>query len=99
MAIEEPQRCAWCLGDPLYERYHDEEWGVPEFDGAVLFERLTLEGMQAGLSWLTVLRKRAHMQTQFFGFDMLPSTKKKETKSSRGCDNEETTDGRTTLVA
>ncbi len=70
MAIEAPQRCEWCLGDPLYERYHDEEWGVPEFDGAALFERLTLEGMQAGLSWLTVLRKRAHMQTQFFSFDM-----------------------------
>ena len=62
-------RCAWCLSHPLYIRYHDEEWGVPEYDSAALFERLLLEGMQAGLSWLTVLKKRAHMRKAFFGFD------------------------------
>ena len=70
MAMAERRRCGWCHGDPLYERYHDEEWGVPESEGNALFERLTLEGMQAGLSWLTVLRKRAQMETEFFGFDM-----------------------------
>ena len=64
------ERCSWCTGDPLYVSYHDEEWGVPQFAADALFERLVLEGMQAGLSWLTVLKKRAHMQERFFGFDM-----------------------------
>jgi len=63
------QRCSWCGDDPLYVEYHDYEWGVPEFDGPALFERLVLEGMQAGLSWYTVLKKRARMREQFFGFD------------------------------
>ena len=62
-------RCGWCGEDPLYIRYHDEEWGVPERDDQALFERLVLEGMQAGLSWLTVLRKREHMRKAFLGFD------------------------------
>ena len=62
-------RCPWCLGDELYERYHDEEWGVPEGNERALFERLVLEGMQAGLSWLTVLKKREHMVSRFHGFD------------------------------
>ncbi len=62
-------RCGWCKADPLYIRYHDEEWGVPVHDARALLERLVLEGMQAGLSWLTVLRKRAHMRAVFFGFD------------------------------
>ena len=62
------QRCSWCGDDPLYVQYHDEEWGVPVRDPHALFERLTLEGMQAGLSWLTVLRKRDHMQRVFFEF-------------------------------
>ncbi|MFT6311414.1 MAG: DNA-3-methyladenine glycosylase I [Porticoccus sp.] len=52
------QRCQWCVGDDLYEQYHDEEWGVPLFDDDTLFEFLILEGAQAGLSWITVLRKR-----------------------------------------
>ena len=51
-------RCGWCTSDPLYVRYHDTEWGVPVRDTQGLFERLTLEDMQAGLSWLTVLKKR-----------------------------------------
>jgi DNA-3-methyladenine glycosylase I len=70
MAAAEPQRCSWCEGDTLYERYHDEEWGVPVFDADALFERLVLESMQAGLSWLTVLRKREHMQSQFYDFNI-----------------------------
>jgi len=68
-ANEEVTRCAWCTGDPLYVDYHDTEWGVPEFAADELFERLILEGMQAGLSWLTVLKKREQMRKQFFGFD------------------------------
>ena len=63
------QRCGWCGDDPLYVRYHDEEWGVPERNDQALFERLVLEGMQAGLSWLTVLKKREHMREAFLGFD------------------------------
>ena len=51
-------RCPWCVGHADYERYHDEEWGVPVHEERVLFEMLNLEGAQAGLSWLTVLRKR-----------------------------------------
>ena len=65
----ESGRCGWSEGDPLYIRYHDEEWGVPVHEPLVLYERLVLEGMQAGLSWLTILKKRAHMQSVFHGFD------------------------------
>ena len=65
----DPRRCPWCRDDPLYVEYHDQEWGVPVKEERALFERLILEGMQAGLSWLTVLRKRAHMRSQFFDFD------------------------------
>jgi len=61
--------CPWCGQDPLYRRYHDTEWGVPAHDDAVLFEFLILEGAQAGLSWLTVLRKREHYRQAFEGFD------------------------------
>jgi DNA-3-methyladenine glycosylase I len=62
-------RCAWCGDDPLYVRYHDLEWGVPTRDRRALFELLALEGMQAGLSWITVLRKRRHMRRVFHDFD------------------------------
>lgn len=62
-------RCSWCEGDEQYERYHDEEWGVPIRDDQQLFEMLLLEGAQAGLSWLTVLRKRDHYRKVFDGFD------------------------------
>ena len=62
-------RCAWVSDDPLYQQYHDEEWGVPCFDDRLLFEFLILEGAQAGLSWITVLRKRARYQQVFDGFD------------------------------
>lgn len=64
-------RCPWCGDDPVYIAYHDREWGVPVADEDALFERLCLEGMQAGLSWLTVLRKRSHMRKVFHGFDPL----------------------------
>ena len=63
------QRCGWCGEDAHYIRYHDEEWGVPERNDQALFERLVLEGMQAGLSWLTVLKKREHMREAFLGFN------------------------------
>ncbi|WP_242084064.1 DNA-3-methyladenine glycosylase I [Aestuariivivens sediminis] len=62
-------KCSWCLGDPLYEAYHDKEWGVPVFDDSTLFEFLTLETFQAGLSWITVLRKRENFREAFDGFN------------------------------
>ncbi|XXV11940.1 DNA-3-methyladenine glycosylase I [Sorangium sp. So ce1182] len=64
-----PERCAWVTSDPDYIAYHDEQWGVPLHDDQALFEMLTLEGAQAGLSWLTVLRKRAAYREAFAGFD------------------------------
>ena len=67
--MQNKHKCAWCLGDPLYEAYHDHEWGVPVIDDQILFEFLTLETFQAGLSWITVLRKRAHFRTAFDAFD------------------------------
>jgi len=62
-------RCPWCGDDPLYVDYHDREWGVPVRDDRTLFEFLTLEGAQAGLSWLTILRKREAYRRAFAGFD------------------------------
>jgi DNA-3-methyladenine glycosylase I len=62
-------RCAWCGEDELYVRYHDEEWGYPQFDARTLFEFLLLEGAQAGLSWITVLRKRENYRLALDGFD------------------------------
>jgi DNA-3-methyladenine glycosylase I len=62
-------RCAWCLSDPLYIKYHDEEWGVPLHDDTRLFEMLVLEGAQAGLSWLTILKRRAGYRRAFANFD------------------------------
>ena len=64
-----PLRCPWCGTDPLYVRYHDEEWGVPVHDDRRLFEMLILEGAQAGLSWITILRKRRAYRTAFDRFD------------------------------
>lgn len=65
-------RCGWCGDDPLYRQYHDEEWGVPVFDDHKLFEFLILEGAQAGLSWITILRKR---QNYLQAFDQLDPNK------------------------
>jgi len=65
----DPQRCAWVGSHPLEIAYHDAEWGVPVHDDRVLFEFLILEGAQAGLNWLTVLKKREHYREAFAGFD------------------------------
>ena len=62
-------RCGWCGTDPLYVAYHDEEWGVPEYDDRALYENLMLDGFQAGLSWITILRKRDNFRAAFDGFD------------------------------
>jgi DNA-3-methyladenine glycosylase I len=63
------QRCLWCGEDPLYVAYHDKEWGVPVYDDATLFEFLILETFQAGLSWITILRKRENFRKAFDGFN------------------------------
>lgn len=65
----EKHRCGWCKGDELYEKYHDEEWGVPVKDDEALFEFLILETFQAGLSWITILRKRENFRKAFDNFD------------------------------
>jgi DNA-3-methyladenine glycosylase I len=62
-------RCPWPKLDPLYVRYHDEEWGVPEYEDRALFEKLMLDGFQAGLSWITILRKRENFRDAFDGFE------------------------------
>jgi DNA-3-methyladenine glycosylase I len=62
------KRCPWPKDDPLYVAYHDEEWGVPEYDDRALFEKLVLDGFQAGLSWITILRKRENFRRAFDGF-------------------------------
>lgn len=69
MVMAEPQRCAWVGDDPLYRDYHDREWGVPERDGRALWEKLMLDGFQAGLAWITILRKREAFRAAFAGFD------------------------------
>lgn len=61
-------RCHWCGTDPLYVHYHDTDWGVPEYDGRALWEKLILDGFQAGLSWITILRKRENFRAAFDGF-------------------------------
>jgi len=62
-------RCTWCGEDPLYVSYHDTEWGVPEYDSRLLWEKLILDGFQAGLAWITILRKRDNFRRAFDGFD------------------------------
>jgi len=64
-----PQRCPWCGNDPLYVAYHDRVWGVPEYDSLALFEKLCLDGQQAGLSWLTILKKQASYRAAYDHFD------------------------------
>lgn len=71
MSSSELKRCPWCAGDALYERYHDEEWGVPNRDDRQLFELLVLEGAQAGLAWITILKKREGYRRAFDRFDPL----------------------------
>ncbi|MDT0678421.1 DNA-3-methyladenine glycosylase I [Autumnicola musiva] len=69
MSESEVKRCGWCVGDPLYEAYHDNEWGVPVYDDDTIFEFLILETFQAGLSWITILRKRENFREAFDQFD------------------------------
>lgn len=64
-----PARCLWCGTDPIYVAYHDREWGVPERNSRALWEKLVLDGFQAGLSWITILRKRDAFRAAFAGFD------------------------------
>jgi DNA-3-methyladenine glycosylase I len=66
---DERSRCHWVSNDPIYIGYHDEEWGVPERDDRALFEKLLLDGFQAGLSWITILRKRDNFRRAFDGFE------------------------------
>lgn len=67
--MSDKQRCGWCVGDALYEKYHDEEWGKPVYDDGKLFEFIILETFQAGLSWITILRKRENFRNAFDDFD------------------------------
>lgn len=67
--LSERIRCQWCSSDPVYQHYHDNEWGVPERDAQHLFEKLLLDGFQAGLSWITILRKRERYRQVYRGFD------------------------------
>lgn len=69
MQNTEPNRCPWCGTDPLYVQYHDEVWGVPEFDSKALFAKLILDGAQAGLSWITILRRQVGYMNVFDGLD------------------------------
>ena len=64
------KRCSWCTDDPLYQQYHDQQWGVPVTDDQTLFEFLVLEGAQAGLAWITILKKRANYRQAFDQFDI-----------------------------
>lgn len=68
--MDSTKRCRWCGTDPLYMKYHDEEWGKPVYDDQILFEFLILEGAQAGLSWITILRRREGYRKAFAGFDV-----------------------------
>ncbi|MEC8419319.1 MAG: DNA-3-methyladenine glycosylase I [Pseudomonadota bacterium] len=63
------KRCGWVSSDPLYQAYHDNEWGVPETDSQALFAKLCLDGQQAGLSWITILKKQKNYESAFFNFD------------------------------
>lgn len=78
--ISEKVRCSWCGSDPLYVKYHDEEWGVPVKDDQTMFEFLLLETFQAGLSWITILRKRENFRKAFDNFDYKKIAKYNQSK-------------------
>lgn len=80
--------CAWDASDPIYVAYHDEEWGVPEWDSRSLWEKLILDGFQAGLSWITILKKRDAFREAFAGFDPVEVAKFGERDVDRLLDNE-----------
>ena len=86
--MTEKKRCPWCGEDPLYQTYHDQEWGVPLFDNQKLFEFLILEGAQAGLSWITVLRKRENYRLAFDNFDPVKMARYSEAKKAKLMQNE-----------
>ncbi len=67
--LDHTSRCTWCGEEPIYVAYHDDEWGVPEYDSRALWEKLVLDGFQAGLSWITILKKRDNFRAAFEGFD------------------------------
>ena len=67
--MSEPVRCGWSVKEQIYRDYHDDEWGVPEYDPRALYEKLVLDGFQAGLSWITILKKRENFREAFDGFD------------------------------
>ncbi len=81
-------RCAWPGEDPLYVAYHDEEWGVPEFDDRALYEKLILDGFQAGLSWITILRKRDNFRKAFDNFNPEKIARYTEPKIAKLLQNE-----------
>jgi DNA-3-methyladenine glycosylase I len=76
-------RCTWCGTDPIYVAYHDTEWGVPEYDSRALFEKLQLDGFQAGLSWITILRKREAFRKAFDDFDPVKMARYRPVKLER----------------
>ena len=78
--MENKTRCAWCEKDDLYRKYHDEEWGIPVYDDATIFEFLILETFQAGLSWYTILKKRENFRLAFDNFDYKKIAKYSEDK-------------------
>lgn len=84
----EPKRCDWCLSSDLYKQYHDEEWGVPVYDDSKLFEFLILETFQAGLSWITILKKRENFREAFDKFDYTKIAKYDEDKIQELLQNE-----------
>ena len=81
------KRCSWAGDDPLYVAYHDEEWGVPVHDDRTLFEFLILEGAQAGLSWITILRKRENYRQAFDGFDPKRVARYRQARINKLLDN------------
>lgn len=81
------KRCEWCLGHDIYESYHDEHWGVPRYDDKTLFEFLTLEGAQAGLNWLTVLKKQAGYRKAFADWDVQKVARFSEKKILKTLEN------------
>jgi DNA-3-methyladenine glycosylase I len=87
--VMKKHKCGWCVGDELYEAYHDQEWGKPVYDDATFFEFLILETFQAGLSWITILRKRENFKTAFNDFDYkkianYPENKLEELRNNAG---------------
>ncbi len=86
--MTEPTRCPWCGTDPLYVEYHDTEWGVPVYDDQTLFEFLILEGAQAGLSWITVLRKRENYRKAFDNFNPEKIARYSDAKKAKLMENE-----------